>query len=59
MTITTIAYIIGIVVGGVVGVTIFKSIFDAMVLASKINRLNREVQSVNKALDTYIEELKI
>lgn len=57
--IQTIAIIAGIIVGVVVGATIFKSIFDATLLASKIHRLNSEVQSFSNALDKYVEELKL
>lgn len=57
--ITTIAIVIGIVVGVVVGITIFSAIYSTIIVALKIDKVNREIKNVNSALDKYVEELKL
>ena len=59
MTITSIANIVGIIVGVIVGATTFISIFSTIIVALKIHNVNKELKSVNAALDKYVEELKI
>jgi uncharacterized membrane-anchored protein YhcB (DUF1043 family) len=55
----TIANIVGIIVGAVVGITIFMSIYSTIIVALKIDKVNREIKNVNSALDKYVDELKL